>query len=559
VSDELTDRGGASAPEPRAPDPEATAAARRARMRLVEPLYSALEPGAPGAGEPASARLASDAARGAAPERSGPVWALALVACLPAAFVLAQQGVQLDGDTYHYIEYARKLAAGTPHTSSLHEAAPKPLPILLHGALHALTGSFAVLAWVWVALAGCAAALLARAAAALASSAAQGARVAWVAAALLAVHPLWVHQALGGSAVTLQVLCLALAARCALAEGARPVRAGLWLALAGLTRPDAWPIALACLLAAPLLALLCSCAERRGSALRLRPSAWAIAGGVGLLAVPLWLAFDRALTGDALFSFRSTASYAERHAEAEAARPLWLAALRYAPRLASNLAEALPGGLVLAALVGAAQLARRRSLAALTAALAALAVAAFYLLPFRSGLPLLPRFLVVPVAVAAGFAAHGVARLAPLVSRRLPRAALLAATLVVAAHSVRGLEQLSSDRCRLDAAATAGLLDALAGLPEAPTAERPLLVAARRKGLAVLALGVQSDAVTTLRHVAPEAWSEDPEAFGPIVYDPRDELEPYSSRWAAVLGAPEHRFAHGTELHSARPRAQAPR
>ena len=36
--------------------------------------------------------------------------------------------------------------------------------------------------------------------------------------ALLALHPLWVHQAIGGSAVTLQTFWLALAAQSALAD-----------------------------------------------------------------------------------------------------------------------------------------------------------------------------------------------------------------------------------------------------------------------------------------------------------------------------------------------------
>ncbi len=531
------------------------AAARRARLRLVEPMYAALAADE----EPTELPVA--------PERGGSSWlGTTLVALVPAALVLAWQGLQLDGDTYHYVEYARKLAAGIPHTSSLHEAAPKPLPILVHGALYALTGSFAVLAWVWVVLAGCAAAAVARTAAALAPRALERTEVTWVTLALLTLHPIWVHQTLGGSAVTLQVLCLALAARSALRPSpshgetsstpprrfARPLAVGVWLALAGLSRPDAWPIALACVLAAPLLALTRWVLRRRGTEVSWRPQTWALAGLVGLVAVPLWLAFDRALTGDAWFSFRSTTSYGERHAAAETVRPLWQAALRYGPRLASNLAEVLHGGIAIAALLGIARLARRRPLELAVSLLAALAVAAFYLLPFRSGLPLLPRFLVVPIAVAAALAAFGAVRLAPLILRSHPRFALLATVAVVGAQEVHALKELLGERCRLDAAATAGLLEALDALPHPPTIEQPLVVAARRKGLAVLALGVDSAAVTTLRHIDPEAWAEDPGAFGPVVFDPRDEVEPYVGRWSAVLGAPERSFASGTVLHAPR-------
>ena len=174
------------------------------------------------------------------------------------------------------------------------------------------------------------------------------------------------------------------------------------------------------------------------------------------------------------------------------------------------------------------------------------------MLPFRSGLPLLPRFLVVPIAVAAALAAFGAMRLAPLLLRSHPRFALAATVAVLAAHEVHALKELVGGRCRLDAAATAGLLEALQTLPHPPTVEQPLIVAARRKGLAVLALGADSAAVTTLRHIAPETWARDPSAFGPVLFDPRDEVEPYIGRWSEVLGSPERRFASGTVLHAPR-------
>lgn len=523
---------------------------RRARLRLVEPMYAALD-------EPEDVAHAEDAdpdARDDAQpsvtgdERDGPgrrdhFALLVFVALFPAALVHALVGLQLDGDTYHYVEYWRKLVAGVRHATSLHEAAPKPLPIVLHGLLWQLTGSFQVLAWTWILLGGVTVALLARLVDALA-----GRTAARCTLALLALHPLWVHQTIGGSAATLQALFLVAAALVALLR-APPrtwgVTIGALLCAAGLARPDAWPIALATIGAAPL----CVWWRRVEGAPRARFVL--CAGALGALAIPLWLAFDLALTGDAWFSFRSTASYGARHATSEEPRPLWFALVRFAPRVASNLTEVLHGGVLVAALVGAAALARARGAVAATLAVAASAVIAFYVFPFASGLPLLPRFLVVPLVVAAAFAGIGVVVVARRVSLT-PWLSVPVLLLAVGAHEVLALQRFATVRARLDAEATAGLLEALASLsPEArPTPARPLIVEARRKGLAVLALGVDSDAVTTVRHVSLEAWRAEPHAFSAVIFDPRDLVEPFASEWFLLGAESAPTYGAGTRVMS---------
>ncbi|MEZ6014005.1 MAG: FAD-dependent oxidoreductase [Planctomycetota bacterium] len=537
-------------------------AQRDARRRLVEPLFAGLHD--------ASAEVPV-ASASCVVGRRDPLLALALMAMIPAALVHALVGLQLDGDTYHYVEYWRKLLAGVPHPTSMHEAAPKPLLILLHGALWQATHSFQVLAWTWIALSGLAAALVARTVAALLELGERGepsnaGRVAGRATlALLALHPLWVHQAIGGSAVTLQTFWLALAARSALRGPSlrASVISGALLMAAGLSRPDAWPIALGLLAAAPLL--WATRARAPGCAPWIRPML--VAGALGAVALPMWLAFDRALTGDAWFSFRSTASYGSRHAIGEAARPLWLALPRYLPRVASNLAEVLQGGVVLAALLGALTLARRSVGALLALTCTAGAVIAFYALPFKSGLPLLPRFLVVPLVVATMLAGIGVVAVARGVraelrrvhtrSRWAQRAAALCASvpLVLAftgAHELMALQRFVTVRAPLDAEATRGVLEAARALAQRPlpTAARPLLVEARRKGLAVLALGVPSDAVTTLRHVMPEDYLAAPSSFAGVLYDPRDLVEPYASAWSFLAERPHESFGSATRLVS---------
>ncbi len=185
--------------------------------------------------------------------------------------------------------------------------------------------------------------------------------------------------------VDLPFLALVLAAL-ALAVGRRPAPGGVLplLGLAGLLRPEAWPLAIAW-------------------------AAWAGRGGGprrrarlvgGALAAPVaWMLMDLAVTGDPLHSLTGTRELAER---LERPRGLGTAVDFLPAHLADLLGGAAAaggvGGLVLAALR-----APERAVPPLAVLIAGLGS---FLVLGVTGLPLLIRYVLVPAAILGLFAAY---------------------------------------------------------------------------------------------------------------------------------------------------------
>jgi hypothetical protein len=241
----------------------------------------------------------------------------------------------LDPDEHAAVLYFRRLVAGRRLEEPL-LSTPKPLLTLVHGLAWAATSDWRALTALTVAAFALAVTALARAAGRLAGAPAAAATVLAVAGS----GPLLLQVARGNSVVwALAGWALALDAL------ARPrPRYGLAAAallLAALARTETWPLLLLAAAGGVLVALR---QRRRRALLLLVP-----------LAAPLvWLAHDRLLTGDALYSVRVPERYTDLVAGRHPVDPgAWLALLgeRYA---------AMPLALALAA-VGVAWLVRRRA------------------------------------------------------------------------------------------------------------------------------------------------------------------------------------------------------
>ncbi|HEX8102820.1 MAG TPA: hypothetical protein VF533_09420 [Solirubrobacteraceae bacterium] len=209
--------------------------------------------------------------------------------------------------------------------------------------------------------------------------------------------------------IDIPFVALVLAATAAALLRRGPVGVLAPLVLAGLLRPEGWGLAA---VAALWLA--------RDAPPRRRPELAAAA----LAAPVVWCAFDLAATGDPLHSLTATRELTDR-----LARPTGLVkAAEFAP---GHLGDILGGALSVAALAGLAVAAVRvpdRTVAPLAVLAASLAG---FLLLGAAGLPLLIRYMLLPAAMLALFAAHALTGWA---SSRAPyRIAWAAGALAIAA------------------------------------------------------------------------------------------------------------------------------
>jgi hypothetical protein len=294
------------------------------RTRGAAPRPPAVQP------EPAAATPARPGRRG------GPWGALWLGVALATAAVVRLSGpAVLDPDEHAAALYFQRMLAGRRLEDPL-LSTPKPLLTLAHGLAWAATSDWRALTALTVAAFALAVTALARAAGRLAGAPAAAATVVAVAGS----GPLLLQVARGNSVVwALAGWALALDAL------ARPRRrhglAAAALLLAALARTETWLLLPVAAAGGVLLALR---RRERRALLLLVP-----------LAAPLvWLAHDRLLTGDALYSLRVPERYTDLVAGRHPVDPgAWLAQLadRYA---------AAPLALALAA-AGLALLVRRRA------------------------------------------------------------------------------------------------------------------------------------------------------------------------------------------------------
>ena len=467
--------------------------------------------------------------------RPDPMWLHALlVAALPAALFIAM-GNQLDGDTYHYVEYWNKLRAGILHTNSLHEAAPKPIPVLLFGVTNEIFGNPGPLVGLSIAMGALASACAARCMHLL-----FGLLAARICILAVALDSLFVRGMLEGSSAVMELLFLAAALLVLMQALPRAhLMAGLLLLAAGLCRPEVWP--LFALLAAGVPIVVPESSRRRVGLMT----------AIALLAPILWLAFDRLLTGDALFSFRDTLTYSSRHdGSAPSQEGILTTALLYTRRAVTTLVEAMPGPALLLGGAGLVLLARSRPRLGLALGGTLVAIIGFYFLPYRSGLPLLSRFLLVPIVVITALTGAALACMANAccgvreeqaqVGRALRALTVLLLAGVASLHSVDGLRRWTTGLGRFHASRISELTKTLQWLEQQDPnlRERKLIVAARRKGMVVVQLGLSADQVTSFERIETLLGRSKLQDYDYLLLDVQDFQEVYRGPWEGIESAP---------------------
>ena len=246
--------------------------------------------------------------------------------------------------------------------------------------------------------------------------------IAWpvgaLAAALALTRPALVEQTLYAS---LDVVFLALVASAAVAEARRPRRGVavlVLLALAGLLRPEAWPLA-----AAYTVYLLAARDRRR----------WPQLIALGAAGPVVWAFTDLVVTGDPLYSRRSTERITTALNPEGTSDPSAL------PSLWDFLREVLTGPVVaigIAGLLSGLWLLRSRVL--LPAAICALGVGAFLALDLFD-LPPLPRYVTLPATMLVLFCGVAAFGWLAVESRPRVRGAWMLAALAVAAVLIPSL------------------------------------------------------------------------------------------------------------------------
>ena len=305
-------------------------------------------------------------------------------------------------DPWAWIVFGRELAGSGPPFSTLASTGWKPLAVLFTAPL-ALTGAVAPSLWLVVArCAGLAALTLAYRLAARVGGPVAGA----IAALALLAGTDWLRYLSAGNVEPLVVALMLGAIELHL----RGRRGGAFLlgALAGLARPEVW-----LLVGAYATFLLLS--DRRW---------WPLALGVpGMLA--LWIVPDWLGSGDLLHTFHLARISAEPRTLQATGDP--------ALRLLRDAAGVEPAPVWIGALCGLAYgwRARDRTVAALAV------VAAAWLLPTVAatalGYPAVPRYLVVPAAIACVLAGIGLVAVVRLVPSPRARVALALALVAVSA------------------------------------------------------------------------------------------------------------------------------
>ena len=197
-------------------------------------------------------------------------------------------------------------------------------------------------------------------------------------AAILITRPLLVNET-QQALIDIPFLALTAAAAWVAAGRGRPLAVLVLLTLAGLLRPEAWPLAL-------VYALI----VRRGAAVAL-----------ALAAPVLWALFDLVVTGDPLHSLHGTRELAAELGRLRSAE----SALTAAPEFLELILKAPVAWLGLAGCLAGLWFLYERSLAA--AVVGGLGLGGFIVLG-AAGLPVLTRYLLVPAAVLALFAAVAV-------------------------------------------------------------------------------------------------------------------------------------------------------
>ena len=301
--------------------------------------------------------------------------------------------------------------------------------------------------------------------------------------AILLTRPLFVSETLQASS-DIPFLALVLGALAMeLGRERRGTPVLVMLALAGLLRPDAWPLAVA------YAVYYLWPAERRGD-----PQAVVRTAALAFAAPALWLLTDLVTTGNPIYSFTRTRDLA---AQLERERGLGAAMTELAPALEGVLGSGVTwAGLA----IGAVAIVVAQSRARLPFFLLVFGIVNFLALGLAQ-LPLLNRYLLIPSAAIAFFAAAGVAAFAWLrggVAVTAVVAVVLALSVPTSRTDLVGTLDHAAERRVL----YGELLELADGVRDRRLAEtcRPLQVAAYRP-VPVLAyhLGVQPSDVEVVR------------------------------------------------------------
>jgi hypothetical protein len=422
------------------------------------------------------------------------------VALLVVALAIAFPDRYLGYDSAWSVIWGQQVVDGTTPAFDGPVRAPTPHP-LLNAASTALTAVFGAdaagdaLAWLGVLGLAAAAWLAALLAARLA-----GLGAAVLVAALLLTRPFLISE-LGYATHDLPFLAFVLGAGlAATASPPRPRATLVLLGLAGLLRPEAWPIAV-------VAALWLGRAGPRRRTLLL------VAGACS--APLLWCLQDLLVTGDPLFSLHGT-----RDLASDLGRPSGSATIPALPEGIGTVLEPLVAWLGVAALLAVAVARERRYAPAVAAgALAALT----FLILGAVGLPALPRYLLIPGAALALV-------LAGVAASRAAAAVVAAVVLAISLPST--LDGLRD--ARRETAARARVLDALGDVLGRPGAQ-----AAARRCHTVTVPANRALPVASFRlHVDPARIVQSPSAqAGLVLIVERLEDAEALGEFAAAAGA----------------------
>ena len=313
------------------------------------------------------------------------------IALLAGLLWLVYGSGYIDYDVSYSLIWGRDIAHGrAPDIAAAHAPTPHPLANMLGTVLSPLGGGaipvIRVIGVISLAALAYAAYRLGRA---LVSS---GAGVLF--AAVLLTRQLLVERALLQS---IDIPWLALVAGAAALEAERPRRGTavmVLLGVAGLIRPETWLLA---------IAYAVWLGWRAAGRQRVRLAALALIGPI------VWMGFDLVATGDPLLSLHHTSGAAERLGRTRGLG----SAITHAPRFLASVLDKI--ALVAAAAGAVIVTAALRARAAMPWAVLGLGGIAFLVLG-ATDQPLLPRYLLLPGAMLAFFAAA-----APFAWRRLER------------------------------------------------------------------------------------------------------------------------------------------
>ena len=292
-------------------------------------------------------------------------------------------------DNFNYIAYWEQLFEGSFRTTSLQT--PKPLLVIIFGALWRLTGSLVFLIVLFIGIGT----LAAYGSAGIVIRMC-GAACGWSVLALLLPNAAFLRAVLAGYSEVisaagavwlihhhLEVDRIRLPDRCT----------AVGLFALNLVRPDNWLLSAGVAIAAGT-AIAVSPSRPCGLGSTLGQARHAVVdASFPLLAPFIWIGFDYLAFGDPLYSFKTTAHFAEV-ATATSAQIHWYA---YFPELATSIRNQVSLFALGCAAIGVAVVSRRRPFLLILLGLPFITNVAFYFLTYIAGMATYDRFFFVPV------------------------------------------------------------------------------------------------------------------------------------------------------------------